>query len=49
MENRASARVLEKLGFRREAVVADRWFWKGEFHDLWLYALSRDDWSPPEG
>lgn len=42
--NTASARVVERLGFRREArFVESEWF-KGEWATLLVYALLEDDW-----
>jgi ribosomal-protein-alanine N-acetyltransferase len=36
--NTASAVLLERHGFVREAVLRDYGFWKGRFWDQWLYA-----------
>lgn len=36
--NAASASLLERLGFAREAVLRDYAFWKGRYWDQWLYA-----------
>jgi ribosomal-protein-alanine N-acetyltransferase len=38
-ENRASSRVLEKLGFSSEGVLRERGFWKGTYHDLEMFSL----------
>lgn len=43
--NDASARVLEKLGFREEGLLRQRGFWKGEYHDLRFFGLLRDEWT----
>jgi RimJ/RimL family protein N-acetyltransferase len=41
--NAASARVLERLGFRREAHFhQDQWV-KGEWTDTYIYALLADE------
>jgi ribosomal-protein-alanine N-acetyltransferase len=45
-ENRASARLLERLGFRCEGTLRGRGFWKGSHHNLALFALLRDEWTP---
>jgi ribosomal-protein-alanine N-acetyltransferase len=37
--NRASVRVLEKLGFQYEGTLRGRGYWKGAYHDLMVYAL----------
>ncbi|MFI6172179.1 GNAT family N-acetyltransferase [Nocardia sp. NPDC051052] len=42
--NHASARVLERLGMRREAVhLQDLWF-KGEWGDTLIYAMVEQEW-----
>jgi len=42
--NAASVRVVERLGFRREArLVESEWF-KGEWATLLVYALLEDEW-----
>jgi RimJ/RimL family protein N-acetyltransferase len=47
--NLASARVLEKLGMRREAMfVEDEWF-KGEWTSTWVYALLAAEWAAARG
>jgi len=42
--NTASARVLEKLGMRREAHLVQNEFVKGEWCDEAIYALLADEW-----
>lgn len=47
--NTSSARVAERLGFRREArLVESEWF-KGEWTTLLVYALLEDEWRPGSG
>lgn len=48
-DNAASLRLLEKLGFEREGVRRQFFFWKGCYQDVFLYALL--GWNPslPEG
>jgi ribosomal-protein-alanine N-acetyltransferase len=41
--NTASAKLLEKLGFREEGILRDYGFWKGQFHDLRSFSLLRGD------
>ena len=41
--NRASARVLEKLGFVREGLLRERWIVDGEISDSAIYGLLRTD------
>jgi ribosomal-protein-alanine N-acetyltransferase len=36
--NLASAALLERFGFDREATLRDHGFWKGRYWDQWLYA-----------
>jgi ribosomal-protein-alanine N-acetyltransferase len=40
--NTASAALLERHGFIREAVLRDYAFWKGRYWDQWLYARLAD-------
>lgn len=43
-ENNASAKLLERLGFRREGhFIRNMWF-KGRWADEYLYAVLRDEW-----
>lgn len=47
--NTASARVAERLGFRREArLVESEWF-KGEWATMLVYALLEDEWRDARG
>ena len=43
--NAASARVLEKLGFRKEGYMPERWIVFGEFADTVNYGLLRRYWE----
>jgi ribosomal-protein-alanine N-acetyltransferase len=36
--NLASAALLDRFGFQREATLRDYGFWKGRYWDQWLYA-----------
>ncbi|MCV2393516.1 GNAT family N-acetyltransferase [Actinotalea sp. M2MS4P-6] len=42
--NTASARLLERVGMRREAEHRSAAFWKGEWTDEYVYAVLRDEW-----
>ncbi|MFO1327123.1 MAG: GNAT family protein [Rubrivivax sp.] len=42
--NQASARTLERLGFRVEGLLRERWIVAGEVSDSALYGLLRRDW-----
>ena len=44
--NAASARVLEKLGFRREGLLRGQAFKWGVAHDLVAVGLLRAEWTP---
>lgn len=46
--NLGSARVLEKLGFRKEGYMPERWIVQGEPADTVWYGLLRRDWKAPE-
>jgi [ribosomal protein S5]-alanine N-acetyltransferase len=46
--NPASARVLEKAGYRREGTMRQSAIKNGQVHDQWLYAIVRDDLSANE-
>jgi [ribosomal protein S5]-alanine N-acetyltransferase len=43
--NAASAKTLERLGFRREGYLRERWIVNGEISDSALYGLLRSEWS----
>ena len=44
-DNLASASILEKLHFRREGHLRERWFVRGGVSDSLIYALLRKDWE----
>lgn len=46
IENEASARVAEKLGFTLEGVAQQATFARGRHHDMKQFALLRTDWVP---
>jgi ribosomal-protein-alanine N-acetyltransferase len=43
--NAASVALLEKLGFRREGYLRERWFVGGQVQDTALYGLLRREWE----
>ncbi|MBO9625132.1 MAG: GNAT family N-acetyltransferase [Microbacterium sp.] len=45
--NSASARVVERLGFRREARLVESSWFKGEWTTLLVYALLEQEWRSP--
>ena len=44
--NQASARTLDRLGFRKEGALRERWIVEGEVSDSWVYGLLRSEWRP---
>ena len=42
--NERSARLLERLGFRREGLLVRASYWKGEWADDLLYAVLASEW-----
>lgn len=42
LDNVASRRLLEKLGFQSQGILRERGFWKGKHHDLEEFRLMRD-------
>jgi ribosomal-protein-alanine N-acetyltransferase len=44
LENIASIRLLEKLGFQEEGILREYGYWKGKFHDLKLFSRLKKDW-----
>jgi [ribosomal protein S5]-alanine N-acetyltransferase len=45
-ENRASIRILEKVGMRFEGMKREATFVRGKFDDLHLYGLLQREWAP---
>ena len=43
--NPASGRVMEKCGMRHEGTLRGKVFNKGNFHDVELWAMLREDWD----
>ena len=46
VRNLASQRVLEKMGFKKEGVVRKSLFARGEWRDMVLYSILREEWKP---
>jgi ribosomal-protein-alanine N-acetyltransferase len=46
--NLASQRVLKKAGFEKEGVVRKSMFIRGEWRDLLLYSILREEWKEPK-
>jgi RimJ/RimL family protein N-acetyltransferase len=47
VENVPSAKLVEGLGFRREGTVRAAFYHHARWHDVYLYGVTRDEWSPP--
>jgi aminoglycoside 6'-N-acetyltransferase len=45
--NRASQRVLEKVGFKREGIIRQSGFARGEWVNDCLYSILREEWKEP--
>lgn len=43
--NSASAKVLEKVGFKKEGTLREYIFTKGKYHDYWIYSLLKKEWA----
>ena len=43
LENAASKRLLEKLGFQSQGILKKRGFWKGKHHDLERFKLMKTE------
>lgn len=44
VENGASSRLLRRLGFQEEGILRQQDFFKGQFHDMRLFALLAQDY-----
>jgi ribosomal-protein-alanine N-acetyltransferase len=44
LENRASIRLLRRLGFQEEGVLRAYGFWRGRFQDVRCFSLLRQEW-----
>jgi RimJ/RimL family protein N-acetyltransferase len=47
--NEASVRLCERLGMRREATASNAQCVDGDWHDVYQYGLSRNDWAGVSG
>ena len=48
VKNKASQRVLEKVGFQREGTLRDGYFNRGEWRSEYLYSILRREWKEPK-
>jgi RimJ/RimL family protein N-acetyltransferase len=46
--NKASAKVLEKNGFKREGTIRKMEFVRGQWRDEYLYSILREEWKEPK-
>jgi len=46
--NVASQKVLEKNGFKKEGTIRKSFFAKGEWRDMLLYSILREEWKEPK-
>ena len=46
--NLASQRVLEKAGFMKEGLLRKAAFIRGEWRDLFIYSILREEWKEPK-
>jgi RimJ/RimL family protein N-acetyltransferase len=47
VENEASARLVEGLGFRREGTLRSAFYHHGRWHDVYVYGITRAERSRP--
>jgi ribosomal-protein-alanine N-acetyltransferase len=47
--NTASIKTVERLGFKREGYLRERWQVNGEIQDAFFYGLLRPEWVGPAG
>jgi RimJ/RimL family protein N-acetyltransferase len=48
IRNKASQRVLEKAGFMKEGLLRKAEFIRGEWTDMVLYSILREEWNEPK-
>lgn len=46
--NMASQKVLEKVGFRKEGTLRKSVLSRGEWRDLFIFSILRDEWKEPK-
>jgi RimJ/RimL family protein N-acetyltransferase len=47
VKNIASQRVLQKVGFKKEGIMRKRFFIQGEWQDIILFSILREEWKEP--
>jgi len=48
VRNKASQRVLEKVGFKMEGTIRKSYFARGVWNDCYLYSILREEWKEPK-
>jgi RimJ/RimL family protein N-acetyltransferase len=48
VKNISSQRVLEKVGFRKEGTMRKRFYSRGEWQDIILFSILREEWKEPK-
>ncbi|MEJ2241031.1 MAG: GNAT family protein [Candidatus Bathyarchaeota archaeon] len=48
INNVASQRVLEKVGFRKEGIIRKRFYVQGQWIDQVLYSILKEEWKEPK-
>jgi RimJ/RimL family protein N-acetyltransferase len=47
-ENIASQKVLQKVGFQKEGTIRKRFYVRGEWQDLTIFSILREEWKEPK-
>lgn len=48
VDNVASHRVLEKVGFKKEGIIRKRFYIQGQWVDQILYSILKEEWKEPK-
>jgi RimJ/RimL family protein N-acetyltransferase len=46
--NKASQKILEKVGFKKEGALRKSFFMRGEWLDDYIYSILREEWKEPK-
>jgi RimJ/RimL family protein N-acetyltransferase len=46
--NVASQKVLDKTGFKKEGIMRKRFFYNGQWRDVILFSILREEWKEPK-
>ena len=46
--NKASQKILEKVGFKKEGALRKSFFIRGEWQDDYVYSILREEWKEPK-